>query len=761
MEANPPLPPELRPTQPDDPQSIGRFRIVGRLGAGGMGVVFGGLDESARCVAVKTIHERYAAQSRFREIFSREVELLTRVDGVCVPRVRASDVRAATPWMATGFVPGRTLRQHVTDIGVLDGAMLRAFAAGTAEALAAIHAAGVVHRDIKPGNVILSPDGPYVVDFGIATDAEAGGDPDAASSYGTPGWVSPERYRGEPGTAATDVFAWGGLLVLAATGRAPFGEGTPDELKERVLHGDPDLDGVPDELRDLASRALAKDPEARPAAESALRDLLVAAGAEPSPEESLPSLGGQLRTLLTEVWRGIDAAGHHSATWAALGAAAGAAAAPAVTVGAAAVTAGAAAPAGSSAGSGAGAGGVLAWLTGGTGVKAAAITAGAVVATGAIATGGYFAVEEFAGPSPQERVAAAAQLVEDGEGFTAEMTVQYTPDYAAEQADADADAETVLNESREVHTLRYTNGDPEIFASETVSGNQGGTEFPVTVVNHGGDIYIYRTLQYGVTNRGVYASGEEAPRSYGPVAVADPLRSLAAAEEITEESTGDGTTELSGPLTGHVFTETIEQPEGVNSAQVSVAGQVDEEPGTGNLTLDDDDRPLLLEYETDRWEVEIDFTAVDEPVAVEEPDTRTPANTLIPEEGPESGFEPGDPYGPVLVSAPECGEFDDPEGVTWRVRADSWDVACEEADRVVEQYFALEGEDYFAVTNEIGPDVLAYIIEDDWLCTGTWVVEFNPTGCHPGGYTGGDPPYEYDETSTAISFQVPGSVFDD
>jgi eukaryotic-like serine/threonine-protein kinase len=305
-----------------------------------MGTVYGGLDELRRCVAVKTLHERYASQPEFREAFTREVELLARVEGVCVPRVRAADVEAPVPWMAADFVPGRTLRAHVAELGVLDGPMLHAFAAGTAEALAAIHAAGVVHRDIKPGNVILSPEGPRVVDFGIAADTTADAETDPGSAYGTPGWVAPERYHGEPATAAADVFAWGGLLVLAATGRDPFGAGTTEDLKHRVLHEEPALDGLPQQLRDLASQALAKDPAARPGALILVRELLGTPtdteAEESEGERALAEAAARVRSLLAGAWRGIDAAGHHPAAWAAVGAVGGAAAGAALVTGAAA-----------------------------------------------------------------------------------------------------------------------------------------------------------------------------------------------------------------------------------------------------------------------------------------------------------------------------------------------------------------------------------------------------------------------------------------
>src|SRR5690606_41043737 len=221
-----------------------------------------------------------------------------------------ADPNAPEPWLATEFVPGRTLQQHVREFGPLDEAALVAFAAGTAEALAAIHAAGVVHLDVKPGNIMLSPDGPRVLDFGIARAVEAAAGRD---THGTPGWVSPERLAGDAGGPAADVFAWGGLVAYAATGRPPFGTGPSAELAERVSAGEYDIDGVPDELRDLVERALSTDPEARPTAVEAL-DTVLRLGAE----ADAPARRARLRALLDRVWTGFDAAGHRPAAWVAI-----------------------------------------------------------------------------------------------------------------------------------------------------------------------------------------------------------------------------------------------------------------------------------------------------------------------------------------------------------------------------------------------------------------------------------------------------------
>ncbi|WP_460772190.1 protein kinase domain-containing protein [Nocardiopsis nanhaiensis] len=260
------------PLEPGEPRYLGPFRLVGRLGVGGMGVVYAGLDDRDRRVAVKSVHRSYAADREFRVRFAREVGLVRRVRSTRVPAFVGADTKAAVPWLATEYVPGPTLGRYVRDHGPLDGEALTAFALGVAEALAAIHARGVVHRDLKPGNVILAPDGPKVVDFGIARAAEESGLTRTGGMVGTPGWLAPEQYRGAPATDRSDVFAWSGLVAYAATGRNAFGAGPSDVLASRVLAEAPSLDGVPGHLRGVLERALDKDPSRRPRA-AGLRDL--------------------------------------------------------------------------------------------------------------------------------------------------------------------------------------------------------------------------------------------------------------------------------------------------------------------------------------------------------------------------------------------------------------------------------------------------------------------------------------------------------
>ncbi|GAA1462219.1 serine/threonine protein kinase [Nocardiopsis exhalans] len=266
--------PGLSPLTPDDPEHIGRYLLVGRLGAGGMGAVYGAIDAAGNPLAVKSVHARLAAEPDFRARFAREVALVSRVDSLCTPRFLDADVTGERPWMATEYVPGRTLRQHVREHGPLTGGVLTAFAAGVADALRAVHAQGVVHRDLKPGNVILSPSGPKVLDFGIARALDGTALTRTGGLFGTPGWLAPEQYAGAGPAPSADMFAWGALVAFAATGRDPFGSGEADVLAFRTTEGEADTEGVPDGLRPLVTAALGKDPGRRPDAAGALRALV-------------------------------------------------------------------------------------------------------------------------------------------------------------------------------------------------------------------------------------------------------------------------------------------------------------------------------------------------------------------------------------------------------------------------------------------------------------------------------------------------------
>ncbi|MFF9340439.1 serine/threonine-protein kinase [Streptomyces sp. NPDC014773] len=259
----------ILPARPGDPKKVGPYRVVGRLGTGGMGTVHAALDPHGMRVAVKVIHPAQAEDPEFRARFRREVALSSRVTGPCLIPLLAADTEADSPWLATAYAPGPTLNQHLAAHGPLADGSLHAFAAGTAQALAAIHQAGVVHRDVKPQNVILAPAGPRVLDFGIAHAADGTSVTRTGVMTGTPGWISPEHYRTGTAGPAGDVFAWGALVAYAATGRLPFGTGTPDVVAYRVMSEAPELAGVPHPLRELVGQALAKDPDERPSAPEA------------------------------------------------------------------------------------------------------------------------------------------------------------------------------------------------------------------------------------------------------------------------------------------------------------------------------------------------------------------------------------------------------------------------------------------------------------------------------------------------------------
>ncbi|MET9014085.1 bifunctional serine/threonine-protein kinase/ABC transporter substrate-binding protein [Streptomyces olivaceoviridis] len=249
-----------------DPARIGGHRLLARLGAGGMGVVYLGRAESGELAAVKVILPEYADQPEFRARFRREVAAARRVDSPWAVPVTGADPDAPAPWLATAFVPGPSLAEAVAACGPLPPRGVRALGRMLARALTAVHDAGLVHRDVKPGNVLLALDGPRLIDFGIARAAEETALTSADVVVGTPGFLAPEQARAHPATPASDVFALGCLLSYAATGRPPFGTGAVDALLYRTVHDEPDLAGLPDGLREPLERCLAKDPAARPTA---------------------------------------------------------------------------------------------------------------------------------------------------------------------------------------------------------------------------------------------------------------------------------------------------------------------------------------------------------------------------------------------------------------------------------------------------------------------------------------------------------------
>ncbi|MFJ2935039.1 serine/threonine-protein kinase [Streptomyces sp. NPDC087219] len=314
----------MEPLNAEDPVSIGPFRLLGRLGVGGMGRVFLARSAGGRTVAVKIVHAELAAQEEFRRRFAREVASLERVGGTGTAPVLGSDTSADAPWVAIGYVPGPSLRNVVGDeFGPLPPATVKALASGLARALVHIHAAGLVHRDLKPSNVLLTVDGPRIIDFGIAravdTVADGGDLTTTGAVVGSPGFMSPEQVRGDRLTPASDIFCLGSVLAYAATGRSPFG--TADSgvhaTMFRIAHDEPDLTDLAPELSGVIRACLAKDPAARPSAAEIAETL-------PIPDPWLPAdvlarLGRHAARLLeaeteSATGTGSGAAGHGGGT---------------------------------------------------------------------------------------------------------------------------------------------------------------------------------------------------------------------------------------------------------------------------------------------------------------------------------------------------------------------------------------------------------------------------------------------------------------
>ena len=251
-----------------DPPFIGGYRLLGRLGSGGMGVVYLARSTGGALAALKVIRAEYAADHGFRARFRREAEAAEGLTGRWLVPVTAADPEAGEPWLATAFVPGPSLAEAVTLHGPLPDRTVRALGARLAEALTEVHAAGLVHRDVKPGNVLLALDGPRLIDFGIARSTGATALTASDVVIGSPGYLSPEQAQARAGEMGppSDVFSLGCVLAYAATGRRPFGTGTPAAVVFRTVHEEPDLDAVPWALVPLLTDCLAKDPRARPTA---------------------------------------------------------------------------------------------------------------------------------------------------------------------------------------------------------------------------------------------------------------------------------------------------------------------------------------------------------------------------------------------------------------------------------------------------------------------------------------------------------------
>jgi serine/threonine protein kinase len=264
----------LEPLSQQDPPRVGGYLLLARLGTGAMGRVYLGRSASGRLVAVKTIRSEFAADGDFRTRFAHEVAAAGRVSGVYTAAVVAADPDAEIPWLATAYIPAPSLEQLVRACGPLPVEALRWLAAGCAEALESIHQAGLVHRDLKPSNVLVSADGPRVIDFGVARATERSTVTATHQAVGTPAYMAPEQARDSRQTvAASDVFSLGSTLLYAATGHPPYSGDSVTDVLVRLATESPDLTGVPGDVADLISDCLQRDPDARPTAAALLASL--------------------------------------------------------------------------------------------------------------------------------------------------------------------------------------------------------------------------------------------------------------------------------------------------------------------------------------------------------------------------------------------------------------------------------------------------------------------------------------------------------
>jgi len=319
--------------QAGDPRRIGPYWLEGRLGSGGMGRVYLGRSPGGRNVAIKVIRSDLAESPDFRARFAREVAAARKVSGIFTAPVVDADLEGPVPWLATAYVAGPSLADAVADRGPMPAALVLRLAAGLAEGLAAIHSVGVVHRDLKPANVLLAEDGPRLIDFGISRSMETSALTRTGMVVGSPGFMSPEQAEGRPVGPPSDVFSLGAVLTFAATGEGPFGEGSTVALLYRVVTSEPYTQGVPDEIRPLIERCLAKDPRQRPTA-AQLLDRLSTADVVADPAREGTTRKSALPGHPRQAPAGAAAAGAAAAGAAEAAAGAGAAAAAAAGAGA-------------------------------------------------------------------------------------------------------------------------------------------------------------------------------------------------------------------------------------------------------------------------------------------------------------------------------------------------------------------------------------------------------------------------------------------
>ncbi|WP_170316896.1 serine/threonine protein kinase [Acrocarpospora corrugata] len=265
--------PEIVSLRSGDPHNLGAYRLQGRIGEGGQGVVYLGVGSTGDQVAVKLLRSDLAGDPMMRERFLREVDAAKRVSPFCTAQLIETGVAGDQPYIVSEYIEGPTLQQRVLASGPLSGPALHRLAIGTATALAAIHQAGVVHRDFKPANVIMGPDGPRVIDFGIAKALDASST-QTSRPVGTPAYMAPEQIMGHQVGPPADLFAWACTILYAATGNSPFGSDTLPAVINRILNADASTDALHGLLRDVVESCIAKDPRGRPTAEQVLLRLL-------------------------------------------------------------------------------------------------------------------------------------------------------------------------------------------------------------------------------------------------------------------------------------------------------------------------------------------------------------------------------------------------------------------------------------------------------------------------------------------------------
>lgn len=280
--------PQIEPLTQWDPVRLGPFTLTGRIAEGGQAVIYLGRDPEGRWAAVKLLKVKFTRDPAARSRFARELKATLRVPGFCTARVLFADVDGDRPYIASEYISGRTLVETVEAWGPLKGESLTRLAVGTATALTAIHKAGIVHRDFKPDNVMISRDGPRVLDFGIARILDVTGTT-TSRAVGTPAYLAPEQISGGKVGPPADVFSWAATIMYAATGRAVFGGGTFATILNRVLNEDVDVGVLAEPLRGVVAACLRMAPEERPTAEQVLRWLLGRPGDDP--EEAVLSAG--------------------------------------------------------------------------------------------------------------------------------------------------------------------------------------------------------------------------------------------------------------------------------------------------------------------------------------------------------------------------------------------------------------------------------------------------------------------------------------